>query len=188
MKKLIPRFGDLQLVGRGDPFVTLARSIVGQQISVKAAQSVWTRFVTCVGCMDPAAVMNAQFSVLRAAGLSQRKAEYVQDLAHRFVSGSVDVTHWPEMDDEAIIDQLIEVRGIGRWTAEMYLIFNLGRPDVLPLADLGLQKALSINYNRAKPLSERRLRAITRLWAPWRSVATWYMWRSLEPLPAAESG
>ncbi len=184
---LIERHRPFMLGTRGDAFQTLARAIIGQQISVKAAQSVWTRFVTCVGCMEPAAVMNAQPTVLRAAGLSQRKTEYVRDLAHRFVSGSVDVAHWPEMDDEAIIEQLIEVRGIGRWTAEMYLIFNLGRPDVLPLADLGLQKALSINYNRAKPLSERRLRAITRLWAPWRSVATWYMWRSLEPLPAAES-
>lgn len=185
---LIERHRPFMLGTRGDAFQTLARAIIGQQISVKAAQSVWARFVACVECMEPAAVMDAEPSTLRAAGLSQRKAEYVRDLAHRFVSGSVDATHWPETDDEAIIEQLTEVRGIGRWTAEMYLIFNLGRPDILPLADLGLQKALSINYNRAKPLSEGKLRAITRPWAPWRSVATWYMWRSLEPLPTVESG
>jgi DNA-3-methyladenine glycosylase II len=185
---LIQRHRPFMLGTRGNAFQTLARAIVGQQISVKAAQSVWERFVASVGCMEPAAVMNAEPALLRAAGLSQRKAEYVRDLAHRFVSGSVEVAHWPVLDDEAIIEQLIEVRGIGRWTAEMYLIFNLGRPDVLPLADLGLQKALSLNYNRAQPLSDRKLRAITRPWAPWRSVATWYMWRSLEPLPSVESG
>jgi DNA-3-methyladenine glycosylase II len=171
---------------RGDAFQTLARAIVGQQISVKAAQSVWGRFVAAVEVMSPSNVMNATPAQLRAAGLSVRKAEYVQDLAQRFYDGSIDPTTWSDAEDEAIIEQLVAVRGIGRWTAEMFLIFNLARPDILPLADLGLQRALSVNYNRGRPLGERRIRAITRVWAPWRSVATWYMWRSLEvtPVPA----
>lgn len=180
LARLIERHRAFTLGSRGDAFQTLARAIVGQQISVKAAQSVWDRVVNCVETMRPDAVMHASVPLLRAAGLSQRKAEYVQDLARRFHAGSIDVTHWPGMDDEAIIEQLTAVRGIGRWTAEMYLIFNLARPDVMPVADLGLQRALSLHYNRGRPLSERKLRTVTRPWMPWRSVATWYMWRSLE--------
>jgi DNA-3-methyladenine glycosylase II len=177
----------LQVGSRGDAFQTLARAIVGQQISVKAAQSVWARFVAAVEVMAPVSVVSADPAHLRTAGLSVRKAEYVQDLARRFVDGSIDAALWGELPDEAIIEQLIAVRGIGRWTAEMFLIFNLARPDILPLGDLGLQRALSVNYNRGRPLGERRIRAITRPWAPWRSVATWYMWRSLEALPVAEA-
>ncbi|MCC6534151.1 MAG: DNA-3-methyladenine glycosylase 2 family protein [Burkholderiales bacterium] len=180
---LIPRHRALALGSRGDAFQTLARAIVGQQISVKAAQNVWDRFVATVEAMAPAAVARADTAALRAAGLSLRKAEYVQDLARRFCEGTVDAASWVELDDEAIIEQLVQVRGIGRWTAEMFLIFNLARPDVLPLADLGLQRALSANYNRGRPLSARRIGTITRSWAPWRSVATWYMWRSLESAP-----
>jgi DNA-3-methyladenine glycosylase II len=180
---LIVRHRAFEVGSRGDAFQTLARAIVGQQISVKAAQSVWARFLEAVDAMTPAAVVSVKPDRLRSAGLSARKAEYLQDLARRFHDGAIDPTHWPELPDEAIIEQLIEVRGIGRWTAEMFLIFSLARPDILPLADLGLQRALSVNYNRGRPLGERRLRSITRPWAPWRSVATWYMWRSLEVLP-----
>lgn len=173
------------LGARGDAFQTLARAIVGQQISVKAAQSVWERFVACVGRMQPDHVLRADIDRLRAAGLSQRKAEYVRDLAQHFADGTIDVSAWPHTDDEAIIEQLVEVRGIGRWTAEIYLIFHLGRPNVLPLLDLGLQRGLSVNYNRGKPISARKLRTITKVWEPWRSVGTWYMWRSLEKVPVA---
>lgn len=180
---LIERHGPLQVGSRGDAFQTLARAIVGQQISVKAAQSVWMRFTAAVGTVSPARVIGADPAQLRAAGLSARKAEYVQDLARHFLDGSVDVSRWPDATDEAIIDELVAVRGIGRWTAEMFLIFSLGRPDVLPLGDLGLQRALSVNYNRGRPLGPRRLRTVTAAWAPWRSVATWYMWRSLEAVP-----
>lgn len=182
LARLIERHRVFELGSRGDAFQTLARAIVGQQISVKAAQSVWARFALAVGTVAPLNVVRSDVAALRAAGLSQRKAEYVQDLARRFHDGCIDVAMWPRLEDEAIIEQLTAVRGIGRWTAEMYLIFNLGRPDVLPLADLGLQRALSMNYNRGRPLSQRKLRVVTRAWSPWRSVATWYMWRSLEKI------
>src|SRR5690606_5258537 len=144
-----------------DAFQTLARAIVGQQISVKAAQSVWMRFAAAVETVSPAHVVAADPARLRAAGLSARKAEYVQDLARHFHDGSIDASRWPDATDAEIIDELVAVRGIGRWTAEIFLIFNLGRPDVLPLGDLGLQRALSVNYNRGRPLGARRLRAVT---------------------------
>ncbi|MFN0300278.1 MAG: DNA-3-methyladenine glycosylase family protein [Burkholderiales bacterium] len=174
----------IALMSRGDPFQTLARSIVGQQISVKAAESVWQRLVLSVGGEPtPVHVAATARDVLRAAGLSQRKAEYVGDLAHHFASGRLDPDGWGAMDDEAIIDLLTEVRGVGRWTAEMFLIFNLMRPDVLPVADLGLQRAVSLHYRNGRVMSERTLRRIAVPWTPWRSVATWYLWRSLEPVP-----
>ena len=167
---------------RGDAFQTLARAIVGQQISVKAAQSVWERLVAAAGVIAPECLARVDHATLRSAGLSGRKAEYIQDLAHRFCDRSIDPAKLPKLADEDIIEQLVLVRGIGRWTAEMFLIFNLGRPDVLPVGDLGLQRAMSLSYNRGRALSEPRMRLIARAWAPWRSVATWYMWRSLETL------
>ncbi len=168
---------------RGEPFLTLARAIVGQQISVKAAQSVWDRFAACVGEVTPANVLARERPQLRACGLSDRKTEYIADLARHFADGAIHVDQWPAMDDEAIIAELVEVRGIGRWTAEMFLIFNLMRPDVLPLDDLGLQRAISLHYFGGRPRSRRTLARLAAAWAPWRSVATWYLWRSLDPLP-----
>ena len=181
---LIARHQALRVGMRGDAFQTLARAIVGQQISVKAAQSVWERLVTAAGIIAPEGLACAEHATLRAAGLSGRKAEYIQDLARRFCERSIDPATLPSLPDEAVIERLVAVRGIGRWTAEMFLIFNLGRPDVLPVGDLGLQRAMSVSYNRGRALSERRMHLLARPWAPWRSVATWYMWRSLEPIAA----
>jgi DNA-3-methyladenine glycosylase II len=187
MRKLIPQFGEARLQSRGDAFTTLARSIVGQQISVKAAQSVWDRLVQAVGApsirVPPGAVLALQTPELRGAGLSQRKAEYLIDLAQHFESGKVHVRQWQQMDDEAIIEELVAIRGIGRWTAEMFLIFHLMRPDVLPLDDLGLLKGISVNYFSGEPVSRAEAREVGDAWAPFRSVATWYIWRSLDPLP-----
>jgi DNA-3-methyladenine glycosylase II len=187
MRKLIPQFGEGRLQSRGDAFTTLARSIVGQQISVKAAQAVWDRFAALLDGpttrLSPAAVLTLEPSTLREAGLSARKVEYLGDLAHHFASGAVHVRQWQQMDDEAIIDELVAIRGIGRWTAEMFLIFHLMRPNVLPLDDLGLLKGISINYFSGEPVSRAEAREVGDAWAPFRSVATWYIWRSLDPLP-----
>ena len=189
MKKLIPKFGEARLQSRGDAFTTLARSIVGQQISVKAAQSVWDRFAALVGgasmCLQPASVLALDVAALRSAGLSQRKAEYLGDLARHFDAGAVHVAQWQGMADEAIIEELVAIRGIGRWTAEMFLIFHLMRPDVLPLDDLGLIKGISQSYFSGEPVSRAEARELGEGWAPFRSVATWYIWRSLDPLPVA---
>ena len=188
MANLIVAHRPFLLGTRGDAFQTLARAIVGQQISVRAAQSVWQRFVACVGTMAPTEVLRAPIEALRGAGLSARKAEYVCDLARHFETRAIDIAAWPALEDEAIIEQLVEVRGIGRWTAEIYLIFHLGRPDVLPLLDLGLQRGLSLNYNHGRPLSPPKLKRVTAAWVPWRSVGTWYMWRSLEPVVGTDAG
>jgi DNA-3-methyladenine glycosylase II len=187
MKKLIPQFGEARLQSRGDAFTTLARSIVGQQISVKAAQSIWDRFVVAVGGpathLPPLGVGALSVETIRAAGLSARKAEYLLDLARHFGSGTVHVADWHGMDDEAIINELVSIRGIGRWTAEMFLIFHLMRPNVMPLDDLGLLKGISLNYFSGEPVSRAEAREVGEAWAPFRSVATWYIWRSLDPLP-----
>ncbi len=185
LKRLIPRFGDACLRSRGDAFSTLARSIVGQQISVKAAQTVWERFERLPTQMTPAQVLRLKIDDMRAAGLSARKVEYLVDLALHFESGRVHVSAWQEMDDEAIIAELVAIRGIGRWTAEMFLIFHLLRPDVLPLDDVGLIRGISQNYFSGEAVSRSDAREVAAAWAPYRSVATWYIWRSLDPEPVA---
>lgn len=171
------------LRSRGDPFTTLARSIVGQQISVKAAQAVWQRFESAAGSVTPQRVARMRLTTLTRAGLSTRKAEYVRDLAAHFVSGAVDPAHWPGLDDEAVIGELVQVRGIGRWTAEMFLIFNLLRPDVFPVDDLGLLKAIGLHYGDGQAIGRAEAAALGERWRPWRTLATWTLWRSLDPLP-----
>ena len=183
MKKLIPQFGEARLQGHGDAFSTLARSIIGQQISIKAAQSVWNRWLALMPKLQPAAVLALDVESQRAAGLSARKVDYLRDLAEHFNAGSVHVRQWAQMDDEAIIEELVAIRGIGRWTAEMFLIFHLMRPNVMPLDDVGLLKGIGLNYFSGEPVSRADAREVGDAWAPYRSVAVWYIWRSLDPLP-----
>ncbi len=188
LRKIIQAAGDARLQSRGDAFTTLARSIVGQQISVKAAQSVWDRFALAAGgqpgrALQPGEVLALPTESLRGAGLSARKVEYLRDLASHFGDGRVEAQAWDDMGDEAIIDQLVAIRGVGRWTAEMFLIFHLMRPNVLPLDDLGLIKGISVNYFSGEPVTRAEAREVAEGWAPFRTVATWYIWRSLDPLP-----
>ena len=183
MKRLIPQFGDACLQSRGDAFSTLARSIVGQQISVKAAQTVWDRFAKLPRAVTPGNVLKLKVDDMRAAGLSARKVEYLVDLSLHFDSGAVHFKSWETMDDEAIIAELVAIRGIGRWTAEMFLIFHLLRPNVLPLDDVGLINGISQNYFSGESVSRSDAREVAAAWAPYRSVATWYIWRSLDPEP-----
>src|SRR5712671_3226343 len=160
MARIMREHPKVFLARRGEPFMTLARAIVGQQISVKAAQSVWDRFAACVGDVTPRNVLKRDRRLLRACGLSDRKTEYVADLAQHFADGAIHVQRWPEMADEEIIAELVEVRGIGRWTAEMFLIFNLLRPDVFPLDDLGLQKGIRVSYFKGRKVSLRTLKRL----------------------------
>jgi DNA-3-methyladenine glycosylase II len=187
LARIIAAHPRVMLKSRGDAFTTLARSIVGQQISVKAADAVWGRFCTCCGELTPRSVLRRRATTLRGCGLSERKVEYIRDLCAHFISGRVDPARFAEQDDETIIADLTDIRGIGRWTAEMFLIFNLLRPNVLPLDDLGLLKAVSLHYLDGVPTTGRdgraRVEALAAGWAPWRSVATWYLWRSLDPVP-----
>ncbi|MFY9810228.1 DNA-3-methyladenine glycosylase family protein [Aquabacterium sp.] len=191
MRKLVADHGHARLYSRGDAFTTLARSIVGQQISVKAAQSVWNRLLALLGRDDvgfrgpiPVAdVLRQGPDGLRQVGLSARKVDYLRDLALHFDENRLHVDDWQQMGDEAIIDELVAIRGIGRWTAEMFLIFHLMRPNVLPLDDVGLIKGISMSYFSGEPVSRAEARDVAEAWAPYRTVGTWYLWRSLDPLP-----
>ncbi|HUR90178.1 MAG TPA: DNA-3-methyladenine glycosylase 2 family protein [Ramlibacter sp.] len=183
MKRLIPQFGEACLQSRGDAFTTLARSIVGQQISVKAAQTVWDRFAKLPRKMAAGNVLKLKVDDMQLAGLSARKIEYLVDLALHFDSGAIQVASWQDMPDEEIIAELVGIRGIGRWTAEMFLIFHLMRPNVLPLDDIGLINGISKNYFSGDPVSRSDAREVAAAWDPYCSVATWYIWRSLDPLP-----
>jgi DNA-3-methyladenine glycosylase II len=180
LRALIRRFPEADLVSRGDAFQTLCRSIVGQQISVKAARAIWGRFAESCGAVNPEAVLALPVETMRACGFSGAKARYVKDLAAHFDTGDVRPRRWARMSDEAIIEELVQVNGIGRWTVEMFLIFHLKRPDVLPVDDLGLRRAMERAYNKGEPLAKDEMRAIGQRWSPWSSVATWYLWRSLD--------
>ncbi len=184
MRKLIPKYPKAEfLTTRGDPFQTLARAIVGQQISVKAAQSVWDRTTALTKKFTAKAVLKLEPTQLREAGLSQRKVEYMQDLANHFENGGLSSAKWDLLDDETVIAELTAIRGIGRWTAEMFLIFYLMRPNILPLDDIGLIKGISLAYFSGEPVTRHEAREVAANWEPWRTVATWYMWRSIDPIP-----
>ncbi len=182
MAALIARYPDAILADRGDPFQTLARAIVGQQISVKAADSIWARFVAFAGRVSPGHLARLEPEGLATCGLSRRKAEYLRDLAGHFADGRIEPARWKRMEDEAVIAELTDVRGIGRWTAEMFLIFSLRRPDIWPVDDIGLQKAVALHYLDNERPSPQALRRHGERHAPWRTVATWYLWRSLDPV------
>jgi DNA-3-methyladenine glycosylase II len=183
MKKLIPQFGDMHLVGHPDPFTTLARSVVGQQVTTKAADTAWAKLLVICPKITPAQVIKAGAAEIAACGLSKRKTEYILDLADSFKGKRVHTDLWGQMDDEAVIAELVQIRGITRWTAEMFLIFNLLRPNVLPLDDPGLIQGISQNYFSGEPVSRSDAREVSANWEPWRTVATWYLWRSLDPVP-----
>ena len=183
LKQIIQNYPGGYLKSRGTAFETLIRSIVGQQISVKAAASVWQKLILQIQHATPESLAKHSVQQLRACGLSERKVSYCLDLANHFIAGTVSAKHWPTMTDEEVIAELIQVRGIGRWTAEMFLIFHLERMDVLPVDDLGLQKAVSKLYKKRYPMSAKTLQKVAKPWSPYRSVATWYLWRSLDPIP-----
>jgi len=181
LKIIIRNHAGPLLQSRGDAFTTLARSIVGEQISVSAAESVWQKLLESVGALGPAAIVRMDPSKLRACGLSTEKSTYLIDLAEHFLDGSLNTADWSNHDDEQLIAELTRVKGVGRWTAEMFLIFFMLRPDILPVDDVGLQRAMSLHYNSGKPLSKLKIRQIALAWQPWRTVATWYLWQSSIP-------
>lgn len=183
MAELARRYPGVALVSRGEPFTTLVRSIVGQQISVKAADSVWRKIQVTFPELTPEIILNAEVLALRACGLSARKSEYLVDLARHFQENRIHIEQWSTMSDADLISELTSVRGIGVWTAEMFLIFNQLRPDVWPVDDIGLQKAVARFFFHDERPSRQHLLAFGERWRPWRSVATWYLWRSLDPLP-----
>ena len=181
--KIITNYPKDFLFSKSDPFYTLARSIVGQQISVKAAQAVWNRYESKVKNVKPNRTLKMHFMTLKACGLSRQKISYLKSLAKAFINNEINPDKWSNYSDEEIISELIKIKGIGRWTAEMFLIFNLCRPDIFPVDDLGLIKGICNCYNMEYPITKDHAIKISEKWKPYRSVATWYFWRSLDPIP-----
>ena len=183
LSKLIRSYPDDFLFSKSDPFFTLARSIVGQQISVKAAQSVWDKLEIKINKINPKIILKTHFITLKSVGLSRQKVKYLKNLADAFIEKKIKINLWDEMNDEEIVQDLIQIKGIGRWTAEMFLIFNLCRADVFPLDDIGMIKGLCKLYKISYPTKREVIIKIGDKWKPYRSVATWYLWRSLDPIP-----
>ena len=181
LSRIINKFDDLELISRGDIFFTLIRSIIGQQISVKAASTVWSRFTKKVGEITPKNILSVDFEDLRSCGLTQKKTEYVIGISESWHEYSL--FDWNKMDDEEVIEKLIKLRGVGKWTAEMILIFTLLRPDVFPIGDIGMIRGIEKSYNSGVRMSNDELYALSEKWKPWRTVACCYMWRTVDPEP-----
>jgi DNA-3-methyladenine glycosylase II len=183
MRGLIKEYPGASLRTRGNAFSTLARAIVGQQISVKAAQAVWDRTAAATGEITPTAFLAMSDDDLRACGLSRSKVVYIKDLAHHFEMKLVRPRRWPHMSDEEVIQDLVRIKGIGRWSAEMFLIFYLMRPNIFPVDDIGLIRGIERLFHDGARLSKPEIEYYRVRWAPWSTVATWYLWRSLDPIP-----
>ncbi len=176
LARLIIRFGNCPLSGRSsNPYSTLVRSIISQQLSSKAADTIEQRLLAVVGDWDPITVLEVPAEVLRTSGLSSSKARCLREIAGRVVDGRLDFDNLAALADEKIIVLLTEITGIGRWTAEMFLIFGLGRPDVLALADAGLKRAVRQLYG-----TDLQLETVGEPWRPFRSIASWYLWKHLD--------
>ncbi len=181
--KLISSFGDEALSSSGNSFSTLTSPIVGQQISVKAAEAIWNRLKDKLGKIEPKNMLKLSEEDLRSIGLSRQKVSYVYSLSEFFLANKAVEKSWAEKHDEEIIKDLVSIKGIGRWTAEMFLIFHLMRPDVFPIGDLGLLKAVHRHYNKEREMEKPKVLKLAQKWQPYRTVATWYLWRSLDPMP-----
>ncbi len=181
--KVIQCYPEDFLFTKSDPFYTLARSIIGQQISVSAAQAVWDRFEKKAKKIEPQTVKNMHHMKLKSCGLSRQKISYLKSLSDAFIEKKIQPNKWESLENEIIIEELTQIKGIGRWTAEMFLIFNLCRPDIFPVDDLGLIKGICKCYNLEYPITKERALKLSKRWQPWRSVATWYFWRILDPIP-----
>ena len=189
LKRLIPALSAQGMLPRAqcrdEAFATLARSIVGQQIAAKSAKTLWNKFAKLPAEMTPELVLKLKVDDMRAAGLSARKVDYLVDLALHFTENRLRMDEWAGMSDEAIVAELMAIRGLSRWTAENFLIYYLARPNVLPLDDAGLIQGISLNYFSGDPVSRSDAREVAEAWKPWCTVATWYIWRSLEAQPVA---
>jgi len=183
LKEIINKYKSEKLHSKKNAFLTLAKSITGQQISVKAANSIWLRLEKKIKKIDPSNILKIKINEIKKCGFSKQKANYIFNLANFFKKNKNIENKWEKIEDEEVIDDLIKIKGIGRWTAEMFLIFYLLRPNIFPSADIGLLKAISINYNLKYPLKNSDIKKFKKKWTPWSTVATWYLWRSLDPVP-----
>ena len=183
LKKIISQYKSEKITSKKNAFYTLAKSITGQQISVKAANAIWSKLEKKIKKINPNNLLKIKRSEIKKCGFSKQKINYILNLANFFIKNKQIEKKWEKMNDEEIIEDLIKIKGIGKWTAEMFLIFYLLRPNIFPSADIGLLKAISINYNLKYPLKEPEINKFKRKWSPWSTVATWFLWRSLDPIP-----
>jgi len=180
ISKIISQYPNEKMIMKNDTLHTLVRSIVGQQISVKAADAIWNRLEeACENNISEESLLKLKKEELRNIGLSNTKSDYILNV----VNANITKMKWEKLEDDEIKEKLCEIKGIGPWTAEMFLIFRLGRPNILPLGDIGLINAINLNYNNNEKLSKEELIEFKSKWNPWCSIATWYMWRSLDPIP-----
>ena len=183
LKKIINRYKSEQLKSKKNAFLTLAKSIAGQQISVKAANSIWQKLEKKLKKVTPNNILKLKKVEISKCGFSKQKVNYLLNLAIFFKKNKNIEKKWKRVEDEKVIEDLVKIKGIGRWTAEMFLIFYLLRPNIFPSADIGLLRAISINYNLKYPLKNTEIKKFQKKWDPWSTVATWYLWRSLDPIP-----
>jgi len=183
LRKIIKKFNKGYLTSRKDPFFSLCRTIIGQQISTKAADSIWSRFeIKCNKKIIPNTVLKLTSRSLRNAGLSRQKTNYLKNIAKSFKNKSFNIKNLKKMNDDLAINYITQLKGLGVWSAQMFLMFNLNRPDIFPTKDIGLIRAISKNYKTSYPPSERFLNKISKMHSGYRSVFTWYMWRSIDPV------
>ncbi len=183
LKKIIKKFSKGYLTSRNDPFYSLCRTIIGQQISTKAADSIWLKFEKkCKKKVVPVRVLKLNSRTLKSVGLSRQKIGYLKNIAQSFKNKSFDIKALKKMDDQSAIDYIIRLKGLGVWSAEMFLMFNLNRKDIFPIKDIGLLRAISKNYKTSYPPSKKFLKKISKIHSGYRSVFTWYMWRSIDPV------
>jgi DNA-3-methyladenine glycosylase II len=183
MKKIILTHNEGSLQSRGEPFIALCRTIIGQQISVKAAASIWNKFEAKIKIITPLDIIKYGNAQLRKCGLSSKKVEYLIGLSNFIINNPSVINSWKKMDDNMVIKELCKLRGIGPWSAEMFLMFVFLRQDILPLGDLGLRRAVGKNYLQKYDPTYEEVEQVAEIWRPYRSAATWYLWRSIDPIP-----
>lgn len=190
MRAIIPQYGDAALTRSHDSgFITLLRAVVGQQISVKAADSMWAKLEKAVQPLTPENLLRKRDTTLRKCGLSGQKTAYVRNVARFYVEHPFNLSDWKNHSDDEVIALLTGIKGIGKWTAEMFLMFHLHRPDVFPVQDIGILKAMHVNCSdiplikNGKYHHKSLYEQSAKLWMPYRTVACWYLWRSLDPVP-----
>ena len=182
LRKIIKKYNKGFLATRNNPFYSLCRTVVGQQISTKAADSIWLKFEKkCKKRITPNIVLRISSRSLKGAGLSRQKISYLKNIAKAFKNKSFNVKELNKMNDNETINYITKLKGLGVWSSQMLMIFNLNRPDVFPVKDIGLLRAISKNYKKSYPPSKKFLDKISKLHAGYRSVFTWYMWRSIDP-------
>ena len=183
LRKIIKKYTKGFLTTRNNPFFSLCRTIVGQQISTKAADSIWSKFEKkCKKNINPTTILKISFRNLKSTGLSRQKISYLKNIAKAFKNKSFDIKKLQKMNDDEAISYITKLKGLGVWSAEMFLMFNLNRPDIFPIKDIGLLRAISKNYKTSYPPSIKFLNKISKLHSGYRTVSTWYFWRSIDPI------